>query len=59
MLYLNDGQNLFDERLSLSGASWHAAEAAEEAISGGLLPPFVIVGMDHSGATCVQRGIDV
>ncbi|KAG2443453.1 hypothetical protein HXX76_001810 [Chlamydomonas incerta] len=51
VIYLNDGQNLFDDKLTLSGHAWHAAEAAAGLIYHGQLPPFVIVGIDHSGAT--------
>ncbi|PNG51683.1 hypothetical protein TSOC_015508, partial [Tetrabaena socialis] len=49
-MYLNDGQNLFDDRMTLSGHAWHAAEAAAGLINSGALPPFIIVGVDHSGA---------
>ncbi|KAG2443225.1 hypothetical protein HYH02_009298 [Chlamydomonas schloesseri] len=51
VIYLNDGQNLFDDKLTLSGHAWHAAEAAAGLIYHGQLPPFVIVGIDHSGPT--------
>ncbi|KAF8061885.1 ybbA [Scenedesmus sp. PABB004] len=49
VLYLNDGQNLFGDTRTLSGASWDAAAAAGEAIASGRLPPFLIVGVDHAG----------
>ncbi|GIL79183.1 hypothetical protein Vretimale_16716 [Volvox reticuliferus] len=49
VMYLNDGQNLFGDRPTLSGQSWHAAEAAAGLVNAGALPPFVIVGIDHSG----------
>lgn len=50
MLYLNDGQNLFDDRLSFSGHSWRVAQTASQLISSGVLPGFVVVGLDHAGA---------
>ncbi len=50
VLYLNDGQNLFEDKLSFSGSSWGAADAAAALIASGAVPPFIIVGMDHSGA---------
>ena len=50
LLLLNDGQNLFDDRLSFSGCSWRAAEAAAHLITSGQLPPFLLVGIDHAGA---------
>lgn len=49
VLYLCDGQNLFDDKLSFSGTSWRAAETAAKLIAAGQVPPFVIVGIDHSG----------
>ncbi len=51
MLYLNDGQNLFEAALSLSGQTWCAAEAAAQAMAAGEVPPFIIVGIDHAGAS--------
>jgi len=50
VIYLNDGQNLFDPPMSLSGHSWKAADTAAALIRSGALPPFVIVGIDHAGA---------
>ncbi|KAG1672027.1 hypothetical protein FOA52_008903 [Chlamydomonas sp. UWO 241] len=51
VLYLNDGQNLFIDRDCFSGCSWRAAETAAGLIAAGVLPPFVVVGIDHSGIT--------
>ncbi|KAF6258831.1 Alpha/Beta hydrolase protein [Scenedesmus sp. NREL 46B-D3] len=48
-VYLNDGQNLFGDCATLSGASWGAAGAAAQLIAAGKLPPFVVVGIDHAG----------
>ncbi|WIA18323.1 hypothetical protein OEZ85_009788 [Tetradesmus obliquus] len=50
VLYLNDGQNLFGDVPTMSGASWCAAQAAAQLIGCGQLPPFLIVGIDHAGA---------
>lgn len=50
VLYLNDGQNLFNDGLSMSGSSWRAAEAAAALIASGRVPPFVIVGIDNACA---------
>lgn len=51
MLYLNDGQNLFEAALSLSGQSWCAAEAAAQVMAAGEVPAFIIAGIDHAGAS--------
>lgn len=48
VLYLNDGQNLFNSKESFSGVSWEAASTASELILAGVLPPFIIVGIDHA-----------
>lgn len=49
VLYLNDGQNVFDDSLSFSGCSWRAGGAAAQLITTGRLPPFIVVGIDHAG----------
>ncbi len=55
LLLLNDGQNLFDDRLSYSGFSWRAGEAAAQLIASGQVPPFLLAGIDHAGA---QRSLE-
>jgi len=47
VVFLNDGQNLFDAKLCMSGQSWEAAQTACELIDAGECAPFVIVGIDH------------
>jgi predicted alpha/beta superfamily hydrolase len=47
VLYLNDGQNLFDPARAFAGVTWRVAETASALIEAGLLPPIVIVGIDH------------
>ncbi len=59
MLYLNDGQNLFDGNYSVSGKGWQAAETALSLIASGRLPPFVIVGIDHAGQLGCPPGTSV
>ncbi|KAL6759990.1 Alpha/Beta hydrolase protein [Haematococcus lacustris] len=41
---------MFDDRLSFSGHSWRVAQTASQLISSGVLPGFVVVGLDHAGA---------
>ena len=50
VLYLNDGQNMFEDWLAHQGVSWRAADTASELIRSGRLPPFVIVAIDSVGA---------
>lgn len=50
VLYLNDGQNLFDAATStFSDHEWRADEVATDLIRRKVVPPFVIVGIDHAG----------
>jgi enterochelin esterase-like enzyme len=47
VLYLNDGQNLFDSARAFAGVTWRVAETAAWLIERRLIPPLVIVGIDH------------
>jgi predicted alpha/beta superfamily hydrolase len=49
VLYMQDGQNLFDEEASFAGA-WRLDEAAEQTIVSGLVAPLIIVGIHNAGA---------
>lgn len=47
VLYLNDGQNLFDEATSFAG-EWHADAAADRLIKESAIPPVILVGIDNA-----------
>ena len=47
VLYLNDGQNLFEPERAFGGNTWHAAEVAEHLVRRRRIPPILIVGIDH------------
>ena len=47
VLYLNDGQNLFDEATSFAG-EWHADAAADRLIRESVIPAMILVGMDNA-----------
>jgi predicted alpha/beta superfamily hydrolase len=50
VLYLHDGQNLFDGRTSfVAGRTWMVREHADEAIATGEVEPLVIVGIYNTG----------
>lgn len=49
VLYMQDGQNLFDDATAFSG-EWHLDEAAEATIGAGLVAPLIIVGIYNAGA---------
>ena len=50
VLYLHDGQNLFDpERAFKKGEHWRIGETATALIDAGRLAPLIIVGIDNAG----------
>jgi enterochelin esterase-like enzyme len=50
VLYLHDGQNLFDGRTSfVKGRTWQVREHADAAIEAGEIEPLVIVGIYNTG----------
>jgi predicted alpha/beta superfamily hydrolase len=51
VLYMHDGQNLFDaSRAYVPGNHWRLHEAADAAIGERTASPMIIVGIDHGGA---------
>lgn len=50
VLYLNDGQNLFDPERAFAGHTWRVAETASRLVRQGRIPPLLIVGIDHGEA---------
>lgn len=52
VLYMQDGQTLFDPQLSpFSHAEWRADEIAEGLIDSKVIPPMIIVGIDNLDRT--------
>ncbi len=49
VLYLNDGQNLFDPATAFAGVHWRVGETAMRLIAEGKIPPLIIVGIDNTG----------
>jgi len=49
VLYLNDGQNLFEASTSFTGVEWQVDETAERLIREGAVPPLIVVGIDNAG----------
>jgi len=47
VLYLNDGQNLFDPSRAFAGATWQVGETAAALVRRRRIPPMLIVGIDH------------
>jgi predicted alpha/beta superfamily hydrolase len=50
VLYLNDGQNLFDPARAFAGHTWRVAETAARLVRQGRIRPLLIVGIDHGEA---------
>lgn len=56
VLYMHDGQNLFDaERAYIPGNHWRLQEAADAAIGERGAAPMIIVGMDHAGPARIDE----
>ena len=56
VLYLLDGQNLFDECLSdVSHREWGVDETVGRLIAAKALPALIVVGVDHAGADRVRE----
>ena len=50
VLYLHDGQNLFDGATSfIPGQEWRVDETAQRLITAGKIEPLIIVGVDNAG----------
>lgn len=50
VLYLNDGQNLFDTSRAFGGVAWNVRETVNRLVRRGRIPPIIVVGIDHGGA---------
>jgi len=48
VLYLNDGQNLFDRATAFGGVEWQVDETADRLIRQEVIAPLIIVGIDNA-----------
>jgi predicted alpha/beta superfamily hydrolase len=55
VLYLNDGQNLFEPETSFTGVDWQADETADRLIREGAIPPMIIVGIDNAAKDRIRE----
>jgi len=44
VLYMSDGQNLFDPRIANTGVDWGVDEAVVRLVQRGVIPPIIVVG---------------
>ena len=45
VLYMHDGQNLFDPRIANTGIDWGVDEAVTQLVDRGAIPPVIVVGV--------------
>lgn len=48
VLYMSDGQNLFDPRIANTGVDWGVDEAVVRLVRRGVIPPVIVVGVWNS-----------
>jgi predicted alpha/beta superfamily hydrolase len=55
VLYLNDGQNLFESLSSFNGVEWQVDETADRLIREGTVAPLIIVGIDNASKDRIRE----
>lgn len=50
VLYMHDGQNLFDPRIANTGVDWGVDEAVVKLVNQGVIPPIIVVGVWSTSA---------
>jgi predicted alpha/beta superfamily hydrolase len=55
VLYLNDGQNLFEPSTSFTGVDWQVDETGDRLIREGAVPPMILVGIDNAGRDRIRE----
>jgi predicted alpha/beta superfamily hydrolase len=55
VLYLNDGQNLFEGATAFNGIEWQVDETGDRLIREGVVPPMIFVGMDNMGRERIRE----
>jgi predicted alpha/beta superfamily hydrolase len=55
VLYMHDGQNLFDPDTAFGGNEWRLDDTAEEMIERGVIEPLIIVGIYNTGEKRIQE----
>ncbi len=51
VLYMHDGQNIFDSRTSFGGVEWQVDETLDRLIEEGKVPEVIVVGAYNTGAS--------
>jgi predicted alpha/beta superfamily hydrolase len=55
VLYLHDGQNLFDRATAFAGVDWNIQGAADRLIHTGAVQPLIIVGIYNAGKSRIHE----
>jgi predicted alpha/beta superfamily hydrolase len=55
VLYIHDGQNLFDRATAFGGQDWNVHGAADYLIQGGAIEPLIIVGIYNTGKSRIYE----
>ena len=55
VLYLQDGQNLFDPATAFGGQDWHVDRTADALIENGSIEPLIIVGIYNAGEKRIEE----
>ena len=55
VLYLQDGQNLFDPATAFNGQDWHADVTADDLIERGAIEPLILVGVYNTGVRRISE----
>jgi enterochelin esterase-like enzyme len=55
VLYLHDGQNLFDRSTSFAGVDWNVQGAADHLIHEGSVRPLIVVGIYNTGKSRIHE----
>ena len=55
VLYLNDGQNLFEASTAFGGVHWQVGETASRLMAEKKIPPLIIVGIDNAGKNRIRE----
>jgi len=54
VLYMLDGQNIFDPATSSFGTDWAIDETVDSLIRGGTIPPLIVVGVNNTSARSAE-----
>ncbi len=55
VLYLNDGQNLFEPATAFAGVDWHVGESLVRLIRNSVVPPIIVVGIDNAAVERIRE----